>query len=230
MSRLILPTTLIFAVLRNPSSGILVFLGGWGSEGNAVRSDPLARELNLRFPKCKCARTDGSHGAESVRRDGWPSCFKRTTVFSRNAVMFRRRSAMWSPLCVNAAGCGHRHLTSPMRILHLRAKAAMPYCQTNVCATCLWIAGLDRFVVQPQQKAVRLLLATAERTSAHVFLGCRQHKLISPLRIGLLLENLAGLFCFAQGEQEARWTGEPRWSFLNSLHGRVKPFENVTFA
>jgi hypothetical protein len=87
---------------------------------------------------------------------------------------------MWPALRVNAAERGNRHFTSPMRILHLRAKAAMPYCQAGVCATCRWIRGLDRPVVQPEPKAVRLLLTTTERTSAHVFLGCRQHKLISP--------------------------------------------------
>lgn len=82
---------------------------------------------------------------------------------------------MWSPLRVNAAECGNRHFTTPMRILHLGAKAAMPYCQADVCATCRWIRGLDRLVVQPEPKAVRLLLTTTERTSARVFPGFRLH-------------------------------------------------------
>jgi len=60
-------------------------------------------------------------------------------------------------------------------------QAAVCHVVSVVCATCRWIGGLDRLVVQPEPKAVRLLLTTAERTSAHVFPGCRQHKLISPL-------------------------------------------------
>jgi hypothetical protein len=52
------------------------------------------------------------------------SCFKRRMVSSRNSVTFRARSAMFSPLGGDAAECGNRHFTFPLRILHLRAKAA----------------------------------------------------------------------------------------------------------